>query len=257
MILKRFVPNFILAEVRKRRPNPIDKFAFDPSLNVKKDIENKYQHQGDLLDSFADNKTFTVHKWHHYIPLYERYFSPFRRRKIRFLEIGVSKGGSLQMWRKYFGDEAIIYGIDIDPQCERFNGLAGQVRIGSQADGKFLQSVIEEMGGIDLVLDDGSHQMEHIRASLKILFPLLSDGGIYMIEDLHTSYWKQFGGGYGSEGNFFSYVRDLIDDLHRWYHKSGTKQADVSRSCSGIHIHDSLVVLEKNKTFPPVHSQNQ
>jgi hypothetical protein len=90
-----------------------------------------------------------------------------------------------------------------------------------------------------------------------VLFPRLSDGGIYMIEDLHTSYWKEFGGGYRSKGNFFNYLRDLIDDLHHWYHKSGMKQSEISQSCSGIHIHDSLVVLEKDTVYQPVHSRNR
>jgi hypothetical protein len=94
--------------------------------------------------------------------LYDRYFSPFRGRKTRFLEIGVNKGGSLQLWRKYFGDDAIIFGININPDCEKLNGLAGQVRIGSQIDRPFLESVIKEMGGVDIVLDDGSHHMQHI-----------------------------------------------------------------------------------------------
>jgi hypothetical protein len=129
--------------------------------------------------------------------------------------------------------------------------------VDAQADQNFLEAVIAEMGGVDLVLDDGSHQMEHVRTSLKVLFPRLTDGGVYMIEDLHTSYWKEFGGGYGSKGNFFSYVRDLVDDIHHWYHRNGMKQSDISRSCSGIHIHDSLVVLEKNKVYQPVHSQNR
>lgn len=253
---KKFVPNFLLAEIRKRRSKRIERYAFDPSLDVKKDIQDKYHHRGDLLDLFVGNEDFIVHKWHHYIPLYERYFSPFRGRKIRFLEIGVSKGGSLQMWRRYFGEEAIIFGIDIDSECSKFNGLAGQVRIGSQADAKFLQDVIEEMGGIDLVLDDGSHHMKHVRTSLTVLFPHLSEGGVYMIEDLHTSYWMEFGGGYRSKENFFRFLMDLVDDLHHWYHKNGMQQADISQSCSGIHIHDSLVVLEKGKVYPPVHSQN-
>ena len=166
-LLKPFVPNCIL-EIRRRRQDGIGKYSFDKTLDVKKDIQDKYHYSGDLLDLFAENSDFIVHKWHHYIPLYERYFSPFRGRKIRFLEIGVSKGGSLQMWRKYFGEEAIIFGIDIDSECSKFNGLAGQVRIGSQADKNFLETVVSDMGGIDVVLDDGSHQMEHIRKSLKV-----------------------------------------------------------------------------------------
>ena len=255
-IVKPFVPKVIM---RRYDHEDIGRFEFksDHNSNARKDIQDKYGNGGDLVDLFADNKDFLVHKWHHYIPLYERYFSSFRGRKIRFLEIGVSKGGSLQMWRKYFGDEAIIFGIDINPECKKFNGIAGQVRIGSQADGSFLESVIKEMGGVDIVLDDGSHLMEHIPASLKSLFPHLSNGGIYMIEDLHTAYWKSYGGGYGVKTNFFGFVMDLVDDIHHWYHAKELKQAVISKDCSGIHIHDSIVVLEKNKVYKPVHSRNK
>lgn len=223
--------------------------------DAKSDIQEKYNHNSDLLEFFVNNKGPIVHKWHHYIPIYDRYFSSFRGQKIRFLEVGVSLGGSLQMWRKYFGDDAIIFGIDIDPMCRKFDGQAAQVRIGSQADGPFLESVINEMGGVDIVLDDGSHQMSHITETLGHLFPHLSHGGIYMIEDLHTAYWNSYGGGYRAKTNFFRFVKDLADDMHHWYHTRGLKQAAISRDCSGIHIHDSIVVLEKNEVYQPVHSR--
>lgn len=258
-VIKPLIPNIFIEIYRSRYNHEgIGKFNFNNGItsDVKKDIQEKYGHNSKLLELFATNKEFIVHKWHHYIPIYDRYFSSFRGRKIRFLEIGVSKGGSLQMWRKYFGDDAIIFGIDINPECEKFNGLAGQVRIGSQTDKLFLESVVKEMGGVDIVLDDGSHHMDHIPATLKILFPYLSYSGIYMIEDLHAAYWKRFGGGYRAKKNFFRFIMDLVDDIHHWYHAKGLKQAVISKDCSGIHIHDSIVVLEKNKVHKPVHSQN-
>jgi hypothetical protein len=204
---------------------------------------------------FADNRGPVVHKWHHYIPIYDRYFSRFRGKPLRFLEIGVAKGGSLQLWRNYFGDAATIYGIDIKPRCARFDGQSGQVRIGSQDDPDFLAGVVEEMGGVDVVLDDGSHQMPHIEASLRALFPLLSDDGIYMIEDLHTSYWQKWGGGFDARGNFFNTVRRMIDGMHRWYHDRPVVLPEISDKLSGIHIHDSIVVLEKGPVFRPVTSR--
>jgi len=241
--------------LRRDETQGIGRFTFPKDLDIKTDIKTKYNYQGLMLELFAENKVNIVHKWHHFIPIYDRYFSPFINSPVRFLEIGVSKGGSLQMWRKYFGNDAIIFGIDIDPDCEKYNGIAAQVRIGSQADKKFLCSVIEEMGGVDIILDDGSHQMEHIPTSLQILFPKLSDGGIYFIEDLHTAYWSKFGGGYRSRANFFNDVREIIDDMHNWYHQKGMRKAQISECCSAIHIHDSIVVLEKNRVYPPTHSQ--
>ncbi len=232
----------------------IEKFKFDKVSKVKEDIQTKYGFKGDLLEIFTTNKGNIIHKWHHYIPLYDRYFSNFRGKEVKFLEIGVSKGGSLEMWRKYFGKDAIIYGIDIDPNCAKYDGIAGKVRIGSQDDPMFLESVINEMGGVDVILDDGSHQMKHILKTFKIAFPLLNNGGIYMIEDLHTSYWVNFGGGYYSKSNFFRFLINIVNDMHHWYHWAGVKYPEISKFCSGIHIHDSITVFEKSEVPEPTHS---
>ena len=159
------------------------------------------------------------------------------------------------MWRRYFGEDAVIYGIDIDPACEQSNNLDGQVRIGSQVNKTFLSDVIDEMGGVDVVLDDGSHHMHDIKSSFDFLYPMLNVGGIYIIEDLHTSYWRRYGGGYCVQNNFFNFIRDSIDDLHRWYHRNAVKNNAIAEHCSGIHIHDSMVVFEKNTVYKPVSSK--
>jgi len=192
-------------------------FAFPSTRCAKEDIQKNYGFNGDLLNLFTNNEGPAVHKWHHYIPLYDRYFSPYRGRDIRFLEMGVGRGGSLQMWRRYFGESAAIFGVDIDPACAKHDGDLAAVRIGSQSDSSFLLSVVKEMGGVDIVVDDGSHQMRDIAASFRILFPELNCGGLYVIEDLHTAYWKRFGGGYRKRGNFFYSLMPLVEDMHHWY----------------------------------------
>jgi 23S rRNA U2552 (ribose-2'-O)-methylase RlmE/FtsJ len=238
------------------RLDEIKRFRFaGKGSEVAADVREKYGYDGDLLQIYAGNAGPVVHKWHHYLPIYDRYFAPVRATPVKFLEIGVSKGGSLQMWRSYFGPDAVIFGIDIDPACAAFDGQSGQVRIGSQDDPDFLASVVAEMGGVDVVLDDGSHHMDHIRASLKILFPLLSMGGTYMIEDLHTAYWRRFGGGHGRASNFFNEVRQMIDDMHHWYHGRPPHDADRAAAVSGMHIHDSIVVLDKRQVHTPTHSK--
>jgi hypothetical protein len=232
----------------------IGKYAFR-GPDVADDIRSKYGFDGDLLTLFAANSGPLVHKWHHYIPIYDRYLSRFRGTAFRFLEIGVSKGGSLQLWRQYFGSDAVIFGIDIDPKCGRLDGKDAQVRIGSQDDPAFLRSVVQEMGGLDAVLDDGSHHMEHVRTSLTTLFPLLTSGGTYMIEDLHTAYWPYYGGGLASKRNFFAEVQPMIDDMHRWYHDAPVGSPGLGDVVTGIHVHDSIVVLDKGHVFAPVHSR--
>lgn len=196
-----------------------------------------------------------MHKWHHYLPIYERYFSPYRTLKPRFLEVGVSKGGSLSLWRKYFGPDAVIFGIDIDPSCAALDGKYGQVRIGSQDDPEFLVNVVKEMGGVDIVLDDGSHFSKHIRASLNILFPLLEDGGVYMIEDLHATYWRTHEGGYQEPDSFIGDIRQMYDDMHHWYHGEGQKIEATANKLSALHLYDSIAVLEKSMVQQPRHSR--
>lgn len=213
---------------------------------------------GDVERAFFGHDGRVVHKWHHYLPLYDRYFAPYRNsgKPVRMLEIGVSQGGSLEMWRKYFGPEAVLFGIDIDPQCAAFDGEGGnRIRIGSQDDPAFLRGVVDEMGGVDIVLDDGSHVAAHMLASFDVLFPLLSDGGLYAAEDLHAAYWKNFGGGYHSGGTFISLCKALIDDIHHWYHPNGERIAAARGHVAGIHVHDSIAFIEKQSTARPVKSQ--
>ena len=246
-------------KLRKKKPAPtpptIDKFVFT-GRDVAADIRDKYGFEGDLVDIYAGGSAQLVHKWHHYLPIYDRYFQHWRSKPVRFLELGVFKGGSLTMWRRYFGVDAVIFGIDIDENCREYDGIDGQVRIGSQDDPDFLRSVVEEMGGVDVVLDDGSHVMPHIRASLDVLFPLVSTHGTYMIEDLHTAYWApHYGGGRTAPGNFYQMVRELTDDMHHWYHDAPPQHPGISGACTGIHVHDSICVLDKGPVFAPTHSQ--
>ena len=226
--------------------------------DVLADINAFQSPNDDLAKLFVGHKGPIIHKWHHYFPIYTQFFDKYRGRPVRFLEIGVSKGGSLELWRKYLGPDAIIFGIDIDPECAKFDGMAGQVRIGSQDDPEFLNKVIEEMGGIDVVLDDGTHHMDHIPLTLETLFPRLEDHGIYMIEDLHTAYWRSWGGGPTRKGNFFNYLRKIIDVMHRHYVDNDVQfapDADFDH-VSGLHVYYSIAVLEKAPPFTPQHSKS-
>jgi hypothetical protein len=231
------------------------RYRFPADGDVLADLRETHRYTGDLAAIYAGHRGALVHKWHHYLPLYERYFGPWRGRSLRFLEIGVSKGGSLAMWRDWFGPDATIYGIDINPACAALDGQAAQVRIGSQADPAFLEKVVTEMGGVDLVLDDGSHQMEHVRASFEALFPRLTVGGVYMIEDLHTAYWPRYGGGIDAPENFFRYVSGMVDDMHRWYHRGPARHPEVAPWVTGLHLHDSVVAIDKAVVHRPTHSR--
>jgi hypothetical protein len=160
-----------------------------------------------------------------YIPHYQAIFSPIRKRSMTVLEIGVggfedpsSGGESLRMWRDFFPNSR-IYGIDIVDKSGLDEGRIKTFQ-GDQSSPAFLNKLIDDIGRPDIIIDDGSHQAQHVRASFEILFPRLADDGIYVVEDLYTSYWKLMGGGYegGAERTTsMSMLKDLADSLNYRY----------------------------------------
>lgn len=109
------------------------------------------------------------------------------------------------------------------------------------------------MGGVDVVLDDGSHVAGHQRVSFETLFPLLNAGGLYIIEDMHTSYWPgSYGGGYRRPGTAIELCKDVVDDMHGWYHDSKGKRV-ARQEVGAVHFYDSVAVIEKVEHGPPRH----
>lgn len=178
----------------------------------------------DLAAIFAN--TVNIHKAAHFVPIYESTFRPYRDRPMKILEIGVACGGSLELWRQYFCPEATVIGIDGNPQCARFDDPARNVhvRIGQQQDKQFLQSVVDEFGPIDIILDDGAHTPSYTRAAFQHLFLHgLADGGVYLVEDLEWCYWP-CGANDGSP-TFIEFVKSLIDVMHLHYTVTDTTDA--------------------------------
>lgn len=198
-----------------------------------------------LWDLFLRNKGKIVHKYHHYFPIYEKHFSKFRNQDINFLEIGCGQGGSLSIWKEYLGPYATIVGIDINPQCKSFESDQIHVRIGDQSDQVFLKSVIDEFGSFDIILDDGSHIMSHIKASFDFLYPYVLKNGVYMVEDLHTAYWEEYEGGLKNSNSFIEITKELIDSLN-WCHSKGeVKESYFALNTTGIHFYDSIIAFDK------------
>ena len=195
-----------------------------------------------------------VHKLHHYLEIYERHFSKFRHRPLRLLEIGVQNGGSLQMWRRYFGPQAILHGLDIDERCRKIDDHDVRIHIGSQSDTALLDAILEEMGGVDIVIDDGGHVCARQIETFEYLWPKLADRGVYVCEDVQTSYWSEYGGGLRDPGSFIEYAKTKIDALNAWYVREEA-QADRStgfaRQASSVLFYDGVVVFEKRLKEPP------
>ena len=160
----------------------------------------------------TDDKVMT--KMDHYLDVYHRLLAPWRSQDISFLEIGIWKGGSIKMWQDDFGAESRLTFLDIDPACKAFEVPGLTVEIGDQSDGIFLQDVATKHGPFDIIIDDGGHKMKQQIASFNALWSRLSDGGLYVVEDTHTSYGPGFGGGFRAQKSFVEFSKDLIDHMH-------------------------------------------
>jgi hypothetical protein len=200
---------------------------------------------GFLHRYFLENSSKRLHKWIHYFDIYERHFSRFRGKSPVLLEIGVFGGGSLQMWREYFGEGAQIIGLDIDPECKKHQGDSIDIFIGSQDDPKVIQSILKKYPRIDIVLDDGSHMNHHMIRSFELLYELVHPRGVYMVEDTHTCYWDEYGGGLRRPDSFIEYAKAKIDDINAVHSRDTLPVSTFTRSTDCIAIYDSVVVFEK------------
>jgi len=189
---------------------------------------------------------------HHYTQHYERHLSHLRGQQFTLLEIGIGgyarkgKGGaSLRMWKHYF-QRAQIIGLDIQdksfvdaPRIKAYQG--------SQTDEDVLHKIVAEAGGVHVVVDDGSHRPDHIRETFRILFPLLEDAAIYVIEDTQTSYWPQWGGSTDlqSRDTTMALVKDLLDGLHYEEFEGAYEPSYSDQHVVAVHAYHNLVIIEK------------
>jgi len=202
---------------------------------------------------FDANQGPLLNKWLHYFDIYDRHFSRFRGRDIVMVEIGVYHGGSLAMWKAYFGPRARLVGVDVNPRAQKFADDQVAIVIGDQSDRAFLRSLRESYPRIDVLLDDGGHSMEQQIVTFEELYDAVSEDGVYMVEDTHTSYWPEYGGGLGAQGSFVEYTKRLVDELHAWHVREWEDQpkSAFARSAWSVSWYDSILAIEKRPKEPP------
>lgn len=189
----------------------------------------------------------SIHKHSNYFEVYDRYLQKFQGKRPRILEIGVQHGGSLLMWDAYFSGDAEIVGLDILEDCKKFESENVRIYIGDQSDEAFLRRIVQDVGAVDIIIDDGSHIPNHQIKSFEILFfDLLKEGGVYICEDCQTSYWPRFGGGVRRGGTFIEYSKRLCDQVNAWVaNNSGLKVDKFSKWIKSITFYAAVVVFEK------------
>ena len=209
-----------------------------------------------LAETHGSDKKFG----HNYIPLYERFFHPMRKRTKALLEIGVGGydnpdhgGESLRIWKYYF-PRALIYGLDI---YEKRIPAEDRISIfqGSQTDAETLGEIHREAGDFDIIIDDGSHRSPHIIKTFGLLFPLLKDGGLYVIEDTQTSYWPQYDGANPEEKSVqttCNYFKELTDGLnHAEFLIPGYETTVMERTITGMYFAHNIIIIEKGRNDQP------
>jgi SAM-dependent methyltransferase len=212
---------------------------------------------GTLCRMFIEHEGYTSDKWEHYLPIYEAAFSRFtaRGQPIHLLEIGVQNGGSLQLWSKYLPEGSTIVGIDIDPACIRLPMEANiSIRIGDATDPVALDHMLGD-AKFDVIIDDGSHHSHHLIATFEDCFKRLGPGGVYIIEDLHCSYFDSHGGGFRHPGTAIEWLKELVDALNVDHFESDAAAAldstglqsmqELGSQIAQITFFDSVAIVEK------------
>lgn len=185
-----------------------------------------------------------IWKWKHYFEIYDHHFSRFRNKSLNLLEIGIYSGGSLGMWKSYFGAGCTVYGVDIEESCRVYEAQGIRVFIGDQADRNFWRQFKQDVPKIDIVIDDGGHSPIQQLTSFEELFPHLRPGGIYLCEDIH-----------GKTQRFSAYVNGLSSQLHACTDMKGdvannerrlsVKASPFQCAVHSIHIYPFIAIIEK------------
>jgi hypothetical protein len=229
----------------------------------------------ELANTFGSDKGTRIGDWgtaHGYTRIYHRFLEPRRCEPLKLLEIGVWKGASLRMWEQFF-PHARIVGIDILSDALRAASERSQVVIGDASDRDFLKQVVDtHFGGtVDVVVDDGSHVLDHQVTAIETLFPLLSEGGWYFIEDISVSRFDVKGVARRPFADFLDYVAWLTDQTTFWDGNTAQQYHTILNVDSlaanerlqlipnywnewldAVHIFYNMCILEKRRRTLPV-----
>jgi len=184
-----------------------------------------------------------IWKWEHYFDVYHRHLSKYIGRKVTILEIGIFSGGSLPMWRSYFGNDCHIHGVDIEEACRAYESDRVSVHIGDQADRNFWKAFREKVPHIDIVIDDGGHTPLQQQVTLEEMLPHVAPGGVFICEDVHESFNK-----------FAAFATGLVQELNAINKEPGQLlQSGVSSFQSAvhsIHFYPYIMAIEKHAQAP-------
>lgn len=191
----------------------------------------------------AKNKSI---KWEKYFDAYERLFKNYKNKKIIFVEIGIQNGGSLDIWSEYFSKDSTIIGIDINPECKKFERDNIKIFIGNQSDENFWIDFFNKVGKVDIILDDGGHTNLDQITTLVNCFKNINDQGLFVTEDTHTSYIKDYNS--DKKFSFINFSKKIIDDINFRYNEEFEKfNFSLNKHIYSVQFFESIVAFEIDK----------
>ena len=205
----------------------------------------------DLLNFFKQSKYYSL-KYKNYFPIYEKLFAKFRGKKITFVEIGVLSGGSLFMWKNYFGNDARIIGIELNPEAKKFEKEGFEIFIGNQADENFWKDFFEKVGEVDIILDDGGHTNFQQIVTCCSCIPFIKDNGLMVVEDVFHSYGLSYGakGFYNpSKYSFINFCKKSIDDINFRFPDSKKFKFSLNKFIYSVEFYESIVAFNIDKNL--------
>ena len=192
-----------------------------------------------------------------YFDIYEFIFNSYRGEAITFIEVGVFNGGSLHMWREYFGEKARIIGVDLNPIALELEKDGFEIYIGNQESSDFWIDLKSKVGDVDIILDDGGHKNGQQIATLYNGVELIKDGGIIVVEDTHTSYFRRFGN--PSPFSFINYSKNIVDVINSRFQHVKSKKSKLYSLVWSISYFESIVVFHidrlKSQIGSPIANQ--
>jgi len=197
---------------------------------------------------FNQSKHFST-KWKKYFEIYEQIFNKYRNKKIIFVEIGIFQGGSLDIWKNYFGKNSRIIGIDLNPKCKKFRNKKKNIDvfIGDQSDPIFWRNFFKKVGKVDIILDDGGHTNKQQILTLLNTINNINNGGKLVIEDTHASYLPKFGN--PNQYSFINFAKQIIDQINYTFPFGNKKKFknEINKSVYGLSFYESIVEFKINK----------
>ena len=199
-----------------------------------------------LKRSFKSSPKYSI-KWSNYFEIYENLFKRFVNKKITLVEVGIGNGGSLFMWRNYFGKKAKIIGIELNPEVKKLEKNGFKIFIGDQSSPDFWKNFYKKVGKIDILIDDGGHTNLQQITTLMESIKHINHNGMIVVEDTHTSFMREKGFKNPSKYSFINFSKSLIEILHRRNPMIKKELNYLSKTINSVEYYDSVTVINIGK----------